>query len=238
MPFKNNSGNTNIPLLILLAAAGLIIYTLFTRSFSFEDRLLNIFYYKQPSEAFENINIPPQIDKQIETVSWEETWSRQNFPGLWDKVSFDCISDAVNNTLTLNCQNGYLVTKNKWNKDSTIIINGSFSSKSRDTIPFKTGIGLFAPGSQTPFLSLLAQPSILSSANDFAIENYREGEMQKFRIVYTKINNDQFVYYYLGDNPQPVKKTRILIDENPAVFLSCSGICSFEPVIVSGVTAD
>lgn len=225
----NHSGQTAPILLILIAAMALIAYLMITTSLPFNDHLFSQLYPKPPSHAFEEITPPSPNAEFTPTKNWLESWNTNSLND-WSGQASAC-SLLKNNTLNLNCTStASLTTKTKFSKDSSIIITGSFSSSPNS--PASIGLA----NNNTPYFTLSTTPS--NKENDLTIENYTPGSTQKFKIVTTKIGNNQFVYYYLGDSSEPVKKAQITINQNPGVFLSCSGSCSFDPLTVSAVTAN
>lgn len=229
MPFNNKQDQTRIPFLLLLSATGLILYLIATNTFYFNDRLFSVLYYKSPSKAFDSFEESSQNYQKAEATKWQENWDKKDYLQDWDKLLYNCSSIIKNDTLNLNCQDAYLINKIKWNKDSSIIISGSFSVKG------SAGIGLTAEESKDPYFQIITSPSTTSTGNNFVLENYQAGKLQEFKLVYTKIKDSQIVYYYIDDNPNPVKKSQINIDQNPSLFLSCQGSCSFGSITIAGI---
>lgn len=235
MSFNNTRGQVNIPLLALLAVLGIITYLLITQSFTFKNRLLNALYYKTPSRAYESVQIPPQNENKTKTTGWEQTWASPDYLSSWNKANFNCNSGIAENTLNLNCTSGSLTTKSAWSQDSSIIVNGTFSVKESDQPGYSTGIALIDSQDKSTISQISAGSAGSSSGNDLVLENYQPGSLQKFRLVFSKVNDERFVFYYLGDNPQPVKKAQINADNPISISLSCQGICAFTPLTISGV---
>lgn len=218
MPKMNHKGQTSLPILILLAFAGVIAYLVITSSFSFNNGLLGVIYKKNPSQAFEGTKNASQGLSVPVTSVWQENWENTELFVNWDKLVFNCSS--YSGSLILNCQNIEILSKISWSKNSPVILTGSYSKQNNNST---ASIGFSEIGMSKPYFEIHADSG---------------SDLQKFKLALTPINNEYYVYYYQGDNPKPVDKTRIFPSEKLRIFLSCTGECKFSPLIVSGLKND
>lgn len=221
-----NQGQINIPLLALLAVIGIIIFLLITRSFNFKNPLFGSLYNKTPSQAFDGVQIPDQNPSKTPTTNWTESWSNSPYLSNWNQSNFNCSVAVQEGNLVLNCTSGTLLSKTSLNNSSSVIVNGSFKSGNNSN----ASVGI---SSQENTLAKLTTSS--PGSNDLQIPNYQPDTMQNFRIVSSIIDNQRFVFYYLGDNPEPVKKGPISDSGDINISLSCQGLCTFGSLVISGV---
>lgn len=221
-----NNGQINVPLLALAGIIGIIAFLLITRSFNFRSPLLSSLYNKTPSQAFDKIQIPPQDPAKVPTSNWTENWKGPPYLADWTQSNFDCSVAVLENNLTLNCNKGTLISKTAFNKDSSIIITGNINARENSNAE----IGLIG---ESGTLAKLTTGE--SGEADYQIPSYQPNTDQTFRVVSSTINNELFVYYYLGENSEPIKKGPLQASSNLNVILSCQGICTYGPLIVSGI---
>lgn len=219
----NKSGQINIPLLALLAIIGVIAFLLVTQSFNFKNPILGSLYNKTPSQAFENVEV--HSEDKTPTSLWSENWDSSPYLSRWTQKSFNCSVAPQESRLNLNCTSGTLESKTKLSNHSSVIVTGSFLAQENST----ASLGLSNAGN----LAQISTGPI--SGNDFQIPNYQPGTYQNFRLVSSLINNERFVFYYLGDASEPVKKGPISNAEDLKVSITCQGSCTFGPLSISGI---
>ena len=225
----NNKGQVNIPLLALFAVIGIIAYLLITQSFNFKNPILGSLYNKTPSQAFDGVEIPPQDGTKTLTSNWSENWDVSPYLSKWNQINFNCSAAPQEKNLNLNCTSGTLLSKTNLKKDSSIIVTGSLQSGNNSS----SSVGLQSSGKEVAKITT-GSPSVY----DFQIPNYQPGTPQNFKLVYSNINNERFVFYYLRDSPEPFKTGPISVEEDLTVSLSCQGLCTFGPLTLSAVPAE
>lgn len=219
---NTNKGQINIPLLALVAVIGIITYLLITGSFNFKNRLFSSLYNKTPSQAFDGVQVHSE-DKNL-TSSWKQDWNTTSYLNGWDQINFSCNTNSEDNILNLTCQQASMLrSKISLSKNSSITITGSILAQNSNA-----SIGLTNSSSELAKITT-SNPE----ANDFQLPASEKS--QSFRLISSLINNERFVFYYLGDSPEPLKKGPIASSEDLKVFLACQGSCSFGPLIISGV---
>lgn len=228
MKISNIKGQVNVPLLALIGVIGIIAFLLVTRSFNFKNPLFSSLYNKPPSQAFDGIQIPEQDPLKTPTSNWTESWNSSPYLAGWNQQNFNCSVAVSENNLLLNCTNGELISKTSFKKDSPVIIYGALEASNNST----AGIGIRSSGES------LAALSTSEVTNGFQIPNYQPGSVQNFRIVSSIINNERFIFYYLGEGSQPVKTGPINAEGELNIILSCQGLCSFSPLTISGIPAN
>lgn len=226
MPRLENNGQINIPLLALFAVIGIIIFLLITRSFNFQSPLFSSLYNKTPSQAFDGVEIPPQDPSKPPTSSWTENWDGSPYLAGWTQTNFDCSVAVIENNLTLNCTKGNLVSKTAFSEDSSVLITGSINARENSN----ASIGLINSGN---IIAKLTTGE--SNDNDLQIPNYTPNTTKTFRLVSSKVYGERFLFYYLGDSSEPVKKGPLTDSGDVNVILSCQGICTYGPIVISGI---
>ena len=236
----NQKGLMLVPIL-LISLVCILLFLFASSTFPVRDNLFGSLYQKPKSNASEKA-----IEQ--ETKATNITWFDMQDIGLkWD-VDTSCTQAEMSQTLNISCNNGQLRLKEELSRDKNTIVSVEVSGNGQNSSSYSVGLGfaekdnsvsqelaLQAYSAQFPDQAdslVLVKKSSVNKAEGEVLSSVNNNQKVKLKIVYSKISDKNYFYYYMNDSADPIYKGEAKLSE-PVVFLSCNGKCSFGPVLVS-----